>query len=71
MSGIANPAELRCRGLEILVRELGYADAMRFLLQYETGHGDYTRQRHELLPPWTVDQLIEEADKQIHPEGNP
>ena len=71
MSGIANPAELRCRGLEILVRELGYADAMRFLLQYETGQGDYTRQRHELLPPWTAEQLLDEADKLIHPEGTP
>lgn len=63
MSTIRNPVELRRRGLEILVRELGYADAMRFLLQYETGMGDYTRDRENLIPNWTVGEMIAEADK--------
>jgi len=63
MRTIANPAELRRRGLEILVRELGYLDAMRFLHQYETGQGDYTRERQELLPAWTAEEVVREADK--------
>ena len=67
MSTIANPAELRRRGLEILVRELGYLDAMRFLHQYETGQGDYTRERHQLLPPWTTEEIVREADKLAPP----
>ena len=62
MSTLTNPAELRRRGLEILVRQLGYVDAMRFLLQYETGQGDYTRDRDQFLPPWTPDEMIDRAD---------
>ncbi len=63
MNTIPNPVELRRRTLEILVRELGYADAMRFLLQYGTGQGDYTRARHGFLPEWSVSAMVDEADK--------
>src|SRR5437870_4015414 len=63
MSTISNPAELRRRGIELLVRELGYADAMRFLLQFEAGHGDYTRDRDQFLPVLTDEQLLAEADR--------
>jgi len=49
--------------LEILIRELGYAEAMRFLLQYETGRGDYTRERETIIPAWSEDELLREADK--------
>ena len=70
MSTIANPAELRRRGLEILVRELGYLDAMRFLHQYETGRGDYTRERHQLLPAWTAEEIVREADKLAPPAAD-
>lgn len=65
MSLIPNPAELRRRGLEILVRELGYVNAMRFLLQYETGQGDYTRDRDQILPNWSVTEMVQEADKLV------
>lgn len=67
MSTVANPAELRRRGLEVLVRELGYADAMRFLLQYETGHGDYTRDRDQILPTWSVEEMVRQADELVPP----
>jgi hypothetical protein len=33
MSPITDPVELRRRGLEVLTRELGYVNAMRFMLQ--------------------------------------
>ena len=71
MTYIRNPAELRRRGLEVLVRELGYVDAMRFLLQYEAGQGDYTRDRRQFLPPWTVEELIREADRDAGPKPAP
>jgi hypothetical protein len=65
VSPILNPAELRRRGLDILVRELGYVNAMRFLSQYETGQGDYTRDRDQLLPNWSVTEMVREADKLV------
>ena len=71
MRSITSPAELRRRGLEVLVRELGYVDAMRFLLQYETGQGDYTRDRRQFLPSWTVEELIREADRHARPKPSP
>ena len=71
MTPITSPAELRRRGLEVLVRELGYVDAMRFLLQYETGQGDYTRDRRQFLPSWTVEELIREGDRHAGPKPSP
>jgi hypothetical protein len=53
--------------VQTLVRELGYLDAMRFLLQYDTGQGDYTRERHQLLPAWTAEEMVREADKLARP----
>ena len=35
-------------GSDILVYELGPAGAIRFIQQYESGHGDYTRNRKKL-----------------------
>jgi hypothetical protein len=37
--------------------------------EFETGHGDYTKDREQFLPEWTVDGLIQEADKLAPPEG--
>ncbi|MCI0631180.1 MAG: hypothetical protein L0Y44_11070 [Phycisphaerales bacterium] len=62
MSTIGNPAELRRKGIEVLVRELGYADAMRFLLQFNAGQGDYTKDRDAMMPNWTDEELLREAD---------
>ncbi len=42
--------EIRTIGFEALLRELGPAGAIRFIQQYETGSGDYTRDRRKILP---------------------
>ena len=63
MTTLSNPAELRRRALAILVRELGYVDAMRFLLQYELGSGDYTHDRDQLLPDWSDEELLRRSDQ--------
>jgi hypothetical protein len=60
---VLTPAELRRRALEILVREMGYADAMRFMHLYELGQGDYTREREEMLPDWSAEELLRRADE--------
>jgi hypothetical protein len=65
MTVFNNPAELRRRGLEVLVRELGYVNAMRFMLLSETGSGDYTRERDHMLPDWSVEQAVKEADGRV------
>ena len=52
--------ELKRRGFEVLVRELGAANALRFLHLYSPGQGDYTRERDRWLTGLTVEQVEEE-----------
>jgi hypothetical protein len=40
-----NPVVLRKLGLEALCKSLGPLGMVRFLQQYETGAGDYTKER--------------------------
>lgn len=55
--------EIRTVGFEALLRELGPAGAIRFIQQYETGQGDYTRDRKKLLPKKSVREIGEEIMK--------
>ena len=41
--------DIRRAGIEALTRELGPVGMVRFLQQFETGHGDYTAERREWL----------------------
>jgi hypothetical protein len=41
--------QIRRAGLEALGRALGPAGMVRFLQQFETGRGDYSKERHRLL----------------------
>ena len=41
--------QIQQEGLEVLVEKLGPDDAIRFLQIYETGSGDWTRDRKKIL----------------------
>jgi hypothetical protein len=56
--------EIRTMGFDALVRELGPAGAIRFIQQYESGHGNYTRDRKKLLPKKTVREIGKQIIKQ-------
>lgn len=56
--------EIRTIGFDALVRELGPAGAIRFIQQYEPGHGDYTRIRKKLLPGESVREIGRQIIKQ-------
>ena len=56
--------EIRTVGFEVLLRELGPAGAIRFLQQYESGQGDYTRNRKKLLPKKSVREIGRQIMKQ-------
>lgn len=60
---ISDPVELRARGFDALVAQLGWVNAVRFIQQYERGVGDYTHERHDLLPEWDPQTLVKEAKK--------
>ncbi|HUT35754.1 MAG TPA: hypothetical protein VNE39_19865 [Planctomycetota bacterium] len=50
-------------GLDALSRELGPVGMVRFLQQFETGRGDYSRERHRLLGKTTVKALARKIQK--------
>ena len=60
---IADPVELRRRGFEALVEALGWINAVRFIQQYEQGRGDYTKERHTILPDWSAEELTRRASE--------
>ena len=50
--------EIRREGWKALTERLGVAGAMRFMMQYDPGYGDYTQERRELLADLTLDEAI-------------
>ncbi len=58
------PADLRKAGWNALKERLGIPEALRFLLQYEKGEGDYTELRRELYKGETVDSLVNRMKKE-------
>ena len=55
--------EIRQAGLEALAEKLGPVGMVRFLQQYETGHGDYTAEREAWLKDLDKDAFIEQIKK--------
>jgi hypothetical protein len=49
--------EIRKIGIEALIERLGPGDTLRFLEQFDPGHGDYTRDRHAWLDKLTVEEI--------------
>ena len=60
--------QIRMEGWKALTERLGPAGAMRFMMQYDPGHGDYTKERQEIFAELTIDTLLEAIDEQVRPE---
>jgi len=58
------PIEIQRAGWNILRKQLGPVGALRFLLQYEKGEGDYTKLRRKMFKGETVDTLIHKMRKE-------
>ena len=48
------------QALHVLAREIGAADTMRFLGQFSTGTGNYTKERAALFDHLTLDDILAE-----------
>jgi hypothetical protein len=53
--------EIYYQGLEALRERLGRAGMVRFLQQFETGQGDYARERHGWVNRLTLDDLRKQS----------
>lgn len=56
-------AEVSDRAFGVLTRELGVVDTMRFVQQFSTGSGDYTKERHALFAGKTLEDIVAEIEK--------
>lgn len=54
--------EIRLEGWKALSERLGPAGAMRFMMQYDPGRGDYSTERHEIFAGLTIDELLKSIE---------
>ncbi len=52
--------QLKETGWKVLVKELGPAEATRFLLQYQKGEGDYLEIRKKAFKDITLNNIIDD-----------
>jgi hypothetical protein len=52
--------EIRRTGIEVLTQKLGVVGMVRFLQQNETGYGDYTKEREEILGNPSLEEIYKE-----------
>jgi len=51
------PQQIREAGMKALSRELGIVGMIRFMQQFEMGQGDYSKDRHQWLDQYSVDDI--------------
>ena len=56
-------SEIRTKGWNALVKELGHSGAAKFILMYEKGSGDYTKERKKILKGVTIEKMVEDMKK--------
>ncbi len=60
--------EINRRAFEILSREIGVVDTVRFFSQIWPGAGDYTKERRELFKDLTIEEYGAELQRTPPPE---
>lgn len=60
-SRVLSDYDIRNEGWKALTERLGVSGAMRFLMQYDPGHGDYTRERQLLFANLTLEEALARA----------
>jgi len=58
------PAEVRRAGWEALIEKLGPASALRFILDYDRGEGNYTKLRKKIFKGKTIKHITEDMKKE-------
>jgi len=53
-------AEITHRAFQVLYKEIGITNTVRFINQYTTGYGNYTEERKALFADMTLDDIVTE-----------
>lgn len=59
--------EITRNAIDLLSKEMGIADTVRFLNQFTTGYGNYTEERDALFKGMTLDDILAEIKKSQTP----
>ena len=51
-------SEITRDAIDLLSKEMGIVDTVRFLNQFTTGYGDYTKERDALFKDLTLDEIL-------------
>ena len=51
-------SEITRHAIDLLSKEIGIVDTVRFLNQFTTGYGDYTEERDALFKDLTLDEIV-------------
>lgn len=60
---VRSETALRQAGYMALIERLGYADAIRFLVQISPGQGDYLEWQDQIFADTSADELYEQATR--------
>jgi hypothetical protein len=56
-------SEITRHAIDLLSKEMGIVDTVRFLNQFTTGYGDYTTERESLFKDLTLDEIVASMKK--------
>ena len=59
--------EINLQAINLLYKELGVVDAVRFLKQFTQGYGDYTQEREVIFADKSLDEIVSEIEKRRKP----
>jgi hypothetical protein len=59
--------EINLQAINLLYKELGVVDAVRFLKQFTQGYGNYTEERDVLFANKSLDEIVIEIEKRRKP----
>jgi len=63
MSSIARDlGTIRRMGIEALTEKLGPVGMVEFIRQFDSGYGDYTKERHEWLDDIDIETIVKQAE---------
>ena len=53
---------IRRMGIEALIEKLGPVGMAEFIRQFDSGYGDYTKERHEWLDDINIELIVKQAE---------
>lgn len=55
--------EINQQAIQLLYKQLGVVDTVRFLKQFTSGYGNYTQEREALFGQKSLDEIVTEIEK--------